>query len=204
MAGSILARKVRSPFWKPHVHRFVDLNGQRFGRLTVLAFAGRTPKGEALWRCRCECGRERVVLAYNLRSGGSQSCGCLARELSSKRRLRHGECRKGRETREHLVWRMMKARCSNPHNKDFMDYGGRGIRICARWLHSFPNFLADVGRKPSPAHSIDRKDNDGHYSCGHCPECVKNGWPANCRWATATEQRMNQRRMMGHHRKGKA
>jgi hypothetical protein len=76
--------------------------------------------------------------------------------------------------------------------KAFADYGGRGICMCSGWKSSFKAFLSDMGPRPSKEYSIDRKDNDGNYSCGHCSECVEKSWPKNCRWATRSEQRRNQ------------
>lgn len=91
------------------------------------------------------------------------------------------------------IWRGMKRRCSRVAAKDYAAYGGRGIVVCGGWKTSFAVFLEDMGERPSSDHSIDRKDGDGHYSCGHCEECVANGWVANCRWATRAEQRRNQK-----------
>jgi hypothetical protein len=84
-------------------------------------------------------------------------------------------------------------RCYNPNNAAYDRYGGRGIVVCAGWRHDFARFFADMDRKPSPKHSIDRINNDGHYSCGRCDECRANGWPMNCRWATDVEQAHNKR-----------
>lgn len=94
----------------------------------------------------------------------------------------HGAARSYRQTLEYRSWIGMKERCSNPKNKCYASYGGRGIRVCDRWISDFSQFLADMGPKPSPKHSIDRIDNDGHYE------------PANCRWATTTQQVRNSRR----------
>lgn len=94
----------------------------------------------------------------------------------------------------HRSWKSIKQRCYNSKNKDFYRYGGRGIVICSGWRNSFQSFLADLGEKPDRSMKIERIDNNGHYSCGHCEECVRNGWPANCRWATAVEQSRNTKR----------
>lgn len=92
---------------------------------------------------------------------------------------------------EYVVWTGMRSRCLKPKNPGFRYYGGRGITICARWRKEFWNFLDDMGSRPTPEHEIDRIDNDAHYSCGHCDECLANKWPANCRWATKLEQANN-------------
>ncbi len=91
------------------------------------------------------------------------------------------------------IWRGMKRRCRRVGAKDYAAYGGRGIVVCGGWKSSFAAFLEDMGERPSSDHSIDRKDGDGNYSCGHCEECVEKSWPANCRWATRAEQRRNQK-----------
>lgn len=100
------------------------------------------------------------------------------------------------KTPTYATYRAMIERCTQPHRHDYQYYGARGIKICARWLEpgasGVLNFHADMGDRPEGM-TIDRIDNDGHYSCGHCAECVANGWPANCRWATAKEQGANQR-----------
>ena len=153
-----------------------DLTGRTFGRWSVIE---RVPeKLPVRWLCHCECGRERGVDPQTLKAGRSQSCGCLRGALLRQAQTTHGEA--GRSP-EYTSWLGMKDRCYRKTNKAFPGYGGRGITVCARWLNSFPNFLADMGRKPSPSHSIDRIENDKGYE------------PGNCRWATRKEQSNNQR-----------
>src|SRR5205814_10410404 len=95
--------------------------------------------------------------------------------------LRHGEARRGQLSVEYRTWENIKSRCLNPNYTDWAYYGGRGITVCERWLHSFENFLQDMGRKPGPDYSIDRINNELGY------------FPENCRWATSSEQAQNQR-----------
>ena len=159
-----------------HGPNFVDRTGQRFHFLVVISLSRKDKHGHSFWNCRCDCGSEKVVAASSFTRGGVKSCGCKTGELIAKARTTHG----GTNTTEFWIWRSMKARCLNPNHKAFKNYGGRGIKICERWLHSFDNFLADMGPRPA-GYSINRIDNDGDYK------------PGNCEWVTWVEQQNNRR-----------
>lgn len=146
-----------------------DITGQKFGKWTVVSYAGRNDNSTT-WNCICECGTKSQVNGQNLRTGKTHSCGCAV--------TTHGAS----HTAEYRCWSSMIARCYNKNVRNYKDYGGRGISICDRWRHSFENFIADVGLKPTPGHSIDRIDVNGNYE------------PGNVRWATQKEQCLNQRR----------
>lgn len=157
---------------------------ETFGRWTVVRDAPprRRPYGTIpMVVARCSCGKRRLVQLPNLRSGKSKSCGCFRAKRTAEIRIVHGDARKGFQTVEYYCWQAMRRRCLNPRNPGFENYGGRGISICPRWS-DYSAFLVDMGRKPSPSHSLERKNVDGNYE------------PSNCRWATAREQRSNQRR----------
>lgn len=160
-------------------YRVKNIVGQRFGRLTAIAFAGSTRK--AKWTCRCDCGSTVEVDGGGLRGGHTRSCGCLKREVSKEVNTIHGFSTRERVASEYKSWAGIKDRCTNPKRKDYPRYGGRGVRVCDRWLHSFENFIADMGEKPSSRHSIERLNNDGDYE------------PRNCVWATSIEQQNNKR-----------
>lgn len=165
----------------------IDFDGQRFGRLRVLGLH-EIAAGGARWLCRCDCGVEKACFGHSLRRGQIQSCGCLRNEVGAAQlrsytstgahaSLRHGEARAGRETPEWQLWHSIKRRC-----KSHPDYAGRGVRMCEAWGASFEAFVADIGRRPSPQHSLDR-----------FPDCAGNYEPGNVRWATAKQQARNRR-----------
>jgi hypothetical protein len=144
--------------------------GQKFGKLEFHERVGRDKASVV-----CECGTEKMVLLHNLVRGNSKSCGCAQVNPGT-----HGET-SGGPSPEYRVWGQMKDRCSNRKNKYYNDYGGRGIYVCAEWRDDFTSFLRDMGRRPSPRHRLERKDNDGPYR------------KDNCVWATEVEQGRNKR-----------
>ena len=155
----------------------IDLTNRKFGRLTALEFVGRSKFNQRLWKAACDCGKFVTVPSNALLSGNSKSCGCVAVERIAKLNRTHGKT----GTPEHRSWNAMKARCYNPNVRSYKDYGARGIRVCKEWCESFEKFLEDMGQRPTPKHTLDRKDLNGDYT------------PQNCRWATISEQNNNNR-----------
>jgi len=159
---------------------------QKFNRLTVikeeqkLIYKNQTTRR---FLCRCECGNEKIIIGAHLRSGKIQSCGCLNNEVRGKRFVEYSTTHGLSKHMLYQTHQHMKHRCSNPNHKKWNLYGGRGIKVCDRWLgdDGFKNFLEDMGERPEGT-SLDRINNDGNYE------------PTNCRWATDSEQNKNRRK----------
>ncbi len=155
----------------------LNLIAQKFGELTVESFAGINKNRRTLWLCKCSCDNLIVVLGNSLKSGNTQSCGCI-KNIHNKS-----------GSPVYVAWNNMIQRCYNKNSHNYYNYGKCGIIVCKRW-HQFKNFYEDMGDKPDKL-SLDRIKNELNYSCGHCEECLQNGWKFNCRWATQKIQARN-------------
>lgn len=174
-------------------NRLIDLTGKRFGSLTVISRSeNQICNGHirAMWLCKCDCGREKVIRGTHLRSGAVISCGCVGRKHSVEAKIKHGHT----HSRLYGVWCNMKNRCYNQNVSCYFRYGGRGIRVCEEWLHDFSAFYSwsmangyDSNAKYGDC-TLDRIDNDGDYS------------PQNCRWVTMKEQCQNRKQGNRYHR----
>lgn len=162
-----------------------NLKGQKFNKLTVLEFSHIDKKRQWCWVCECECGSKKTIPSYKITHGYVKSCGCFRKKTNKKGifRVNHSGRKNGKETSEYRTWQKMKARCCNKNDAAYKHYGGRGIKVCERWLSSFQKFYEDMGSKPTLQHTLDRyPNNNGDYE------------PSNCRWATKKEQAGNTRR----------
>lgn len=157
--------------------RVKDIKGQRFNMLVVLGRGALYKNRAILWRCKCDCGNERLIDGTTLRRDLAFSCGCANRHKGQP--PQHGHALKYNMSATYRAWAGMKARCANQGHHKYPIYGGRGIKVCPRWT-AFENFLLDMGEKPSGT-SLERIDVDGDYT------------PSNCKWATAKEQANNKR-----------
>lgn len=156
-----------------------DITGMKINMWTVLECVGKNKSGGYMWKCRCDCGNERIVEGRSIRSGISKCCGCT-RNKDNTWNLKHG----GKKERLYSVWSSMKSRCLNQNDKFYHRYGGRGIRVCDDWLDyaKFRDWALASGYDPEGEYrkcTLDRIKNDGNY----CPE--------NCRWVTQKAQDNN-------------
>lgn len=126
--------------------------------------------------CLCDCGKEKIIFLSNIMQGKTKSCGCLTIKSATK----HGYYKDKKPLPTLSTWLSMIQRCTNKNHRAYKDYGGRGIKVCDRWLKSFENFLEDMGERPENT-EIDRDNNDGNYE------------PSNCKWVTAKNNSRNRR-----------
>lgn len=157
---------------------FQDWTGRVFTRLTVLGYAGKRRTNHH-WFCECECGNITCPSACKLRSLATKSCGCWGAETASRCLITHGQSRVGKRSREYEAYHAAKNRCTNPTMDRYPHYGGRGIEFR---FNSFTEFFNEVGFKPTPKHSLDRIDVNGHYEKG------------NLQWAMPKDQMRNSQR----------
>jgi hypothetical protein len=154
--------------------------GARFGMLVPERRIPGAKNKEAVWVCRCDCGKEHLVATGNFVRGHAWSCGCTPSPNRVASATKHGHNKGGARSPTYYSWSAMRDRCLLTTHAHYDSYGGRGISICDRW-RKFENFLADMGERPE-GKTLDRINNDGNYE------------PSNCRWATAKEQRANRLR----------
>lgn len=164
----------------PTHKNFRNLVGEKFGRLNVVRFAGKRINSLGypvwFWECKCDCGNMVFARGTSIACGESKSCGCFQRDDASRVHTIHGLS----NSPEYKTWTAIRDRCFNPNTEFWRYYGGRGVKVCDRWM-DFENFFADMGVRPSSKHSIERRNTNGDYE------------PSNCCWATWVDQSRNRR-----------
>ncbi len=166
-----------------------SLAGKQFTRWTVYSLMGYDKHDAGHWLCRCDCGTWRIIPAQKLRNGRAKSCGCYLNDIRGDASRTHGMSK----TPMYRRWSDMLTRVNNPNADYAANYIGRGITACSG-LRVFENFYALLGELPHKKCDLDRKDNDGNYSCGSCEECLSKNWPMNVRWVDKKTSARNTRK----------
>lgn len=173
------------------MRHFEDLTGKMFGNWKVLSpvvvrEVGAARVKKQFWLCECQCEKKTLkeIPTDSLKCGGSRSCGCLKIQALVNRSTKHGFARRGKNGSSiYHVWRAMKDRCANPTNKQYCNYGGRGISVCEEWAGSFESFKDWAFQNGyAIGLTLDRINNDGNYA------------PDNCRWTDYKTQANNSRK----------
>ncbi len=168
--------------------------GEKFGRLTVIHRMRKNNRYTGQVKCQCECGTKRMFGIDGLVCGGTLSCGCLHSERVSQRNKDNAKfgCFSVKYPKTFVSWHSMNARCYNPNQQSYTDYGAKGIKVCEFLREKPQHLVALIGYRKKEKPSLDRFPvHDGYYSCGQCDECEANDWKLNVRWATRKEQSLN-------------
>ena len=163
------------------LHYYKDITGQKYGRLTAIKYVY-TKNKKAYWLCKCDCGNEVIIAYSSLKSKNTKSCGCLKHEYAKKYYSNLNKTHGMTETNLYKKWLGIKTRCYNKGVHGYKNYGGRGIKVCDEWLHSFENFYDwAIYHGYSDGLTLERIDTNGNYE------------PDNCKWITNLEQQNNKR-----------